>query len=158
MKCGVGRVLITIALAFQAGCTDTFRPFAILGTYDLTTFAGSPLPGTIAIGNGGSMRVDAGILSLTGGGRYEMTVDRELCVTPVQCVEETVVETGTYDAMGDNLRLIMDDGGALDGRFRGNRIMLNDSDPPSVWLRRNQPRPDGVLPAPIRTRASDPGL
>ncbi len=151
MKSGARASIIAIVLLLQAGCSDTFRPFAIVGTYHLSTFAGSPLPATVSFGEGGSMRVDAGVLSLTGAGRYELTVTRELCESANDCIDEEVIETGTYDVLGDNLRLIMDDGGVLDGRYRGDRITLNDSDPPSVWLRRNQPPAEGVLFVPPQT-------
>lgn len=135
MREQVYRTVILIALTALAGC-ETVRPFAIAGVYDLSSFAGMPLPGTIPSGGGGSMTVYAGELSLTTAGRFDLLVDRELCETPTECANEVVTETGTYDVTGDILLLIMDRGGSLDGRFRGDRITLNDSEPPSVWMRR----------------------
>ncbi len=127
---------LAIPLVLTAGCSDTFRPFLISGIFDLTTFAGSDLPGTMALQNGGSMTVRSGTLTMSGSGRFELFVDRELCQTASNCIDEEVTETGTYDVTVDNLRLIMDRGGSLDGRFQGDRITLNDSNPPSVWMRR----------------------
>ena len=134
-----GRILTAVAalvLTLMTGCRESFRPFVISGYYELTMFAGSEIPGTTTFPNGGSMTLRAGNLSISASGRFELFVDRELCQTASDCLDEEVTETGTYDVTGDNLRLIMDGGGSLDGRFRGDRITLNDADPPSVWVRR----------------------
>lgn len=128
------RALITLlfAAAGLAGCSDLTGP-NLRGTYDLLSFAGQPLPATIAI-QGGSMTMHRANLVLHGSRRFELSVERLFCLP--DCNEESFAETGIYSITGSGLVFLLDGGGRIDGEYTTDRIVLYDESPGSVWIKR----------------------
>lgn len=112
----VRRLLGAAAMAplFLTSCdSNIFDPFDdAVGTYDLTVYAGASLPadfdcdpGECGMPNGGTLRVNDGILTLRSNGTFEETVDyteEEFGFSPDSY---SVTWDGTYDVNGDQFTL-----------------------------------------------------
>ena len=122
------RFLLACSALVLLGCgSDSTGPGAnIVGTWDLQTVNGSPLPYLVDFNQTTNTRTE--VVSdqyvVHQGGTYDETFTTRTTVG-TQVTDDPVADAGTWTVNGNSVTLTASDGSPLNGTVNGNHITAN---------------------------------
>lgn len=148
--------VLSAAALVTGGCSDgAFGPTDAVGTWELRTFNGGVIPGTVWVrlrGDSDQVGIDAGQLTFGTGSRCTWTVDKEY--DEPYSVYECSYVLGSHRAVRIALPVVM-----LEGRGDGDQLILADQDENVLDFRRVSETAPTNLPStePDFERQLEPG-
>lgn len=123
-------VLVAVQVLVAGGCGDSTGPQSLVGTYDLRSIDGDPVPVVVVEAEGFRREIVSGFVRLNGDGSFEAMNNYQITTgTDAQTI--SLIVNGGYERSGNaiTLRFLSPQGGppvTVAAIWANNRLTIDD--------------------------------